>query len=141
MMRAAKQALGSPDHKAFLTPLILQGFDSKLLQCSNVLNSQTWGHVQWVPPGVPRQAWCTAKSLSLAKWLTSTSPKGATVLSAHLARDSPSPRSIRVCLCCVGVLLGSVLGALGVSAAFGVFSVHCEGQSLGVPCRTAATRR
>lgn len=61
MMRAGRPALGSPDHKALLAPLVLQGLDSKLLQRSNALNSQTWGHVQWVPAGVSRQAWCTTE--------------------------------------------------------------------------------
>ena len=141
MMRAARPALGSPDHKALLAPLVLQGLDNKLLQYSSVLNSQTWSHVQWVPAGVSIQAWCTTEPFSLAKWLTSTSPKGAAVLSALLARDSPSPRSIRVCPCRIGVLLGSALGAPAVSAVFGVFSLHCEGWALGLPCRTVATRR
>lgn len=107
MVRAARLALGSPDHKALLAPQVLQSLDSKLLQSSKTLTSQILGHVLWVPAGVSRQAWCTTKPLSLAKWLMKTSPKDSSVLSAHLAKDTPRLRSIHVCPCCVDVLLGT----------------------------------
>lgn len=138
MTRAPITALGSPDHKALLAPLVLLGLDSKLLQCSDTLNSRTWDHVQWVPAGVPRQGWCTTESLSLACWLTNSSSKGAAVLSAQLTRDSPSPRSVHVCPCCVGVLPGL---RSGVSTAFLLSSLHCGAQVSGLPCKTVATRR
>lgn len=127
MMRAARLALGSPDDKTLLDPWFCR------VLATNCCNAA----VLWTAkPGAMFSGVCWGVQTRLVHHLSfsqSDSLAPSTKVQQSCLHILPG---IHFCPWCIGVLQGSVLGASGVSAASGVFFLSCEGQALGLQCRT-----